>query len=172
MNSKISKRFKKKMKNFRQGMTAWFVNGWPIRDENYHDWASDQEYLDRSYGKGNATCLNDGSGWYFIYCQKRCNVPVKERGVTMWYGGKRRTHTFKSFTSMQGCHGDRVFKKQSQAQAFMMEIVKGNHNAEISGSRYFHSEMDHLDDMLIEMNNITEIDETDYRTHESHDSLY
>ena len=152
MNSKVSKRFKKKMKNFRQGMTAWRVHGHPIKEHNYRDWGSNQEELDRQYGKGNATCFNDGSGWYFIYCEKYCNVPEKTVwGFLDWLGGKRRTHMFKSFQSMYGSHGNRVFKKQSQAQAYMMEIVEGKHDSVLSESRYYHSELDRLDDMLDDM---------------------
>lgn len=144
----VSKRFKKKMKDFRQGMTAWRVYGWPISDHNYRDWGKDQEELDRKHGKGNATCFNDGSGWYFIYCEKHCKVPEKIFGTTVWYGGNRKTHMFKSFTSMHGGRGNRVFKKQTQAQAYMVEIMKGSYNSELSESRYFHGELDRLDDML------------------------
>lgn len=158
MNSKVSKRFKKKMKNFRQGMTGWRVYGWPIEYHNYHDWGKDQESLDRQYGKGNAICFNDGSGWFFIYCEKHCNVPNKIFGKTIWWGGNRKTHMFKSFTSMHGCYGNRVFNKQSQAQAYMMEIVKGSHKPELSESRYFHSEIDQLDQILDDIRNEQEDD--------------
>jgi hypothetical protein len=163
MNSKVSKRFKKKMKNFRQGMTAWRVIGYPIRDENYHSWGKDQEYLDRNYGPGNATCFNDGSGWYFIYCEKHCNVPLKTAwGSVHWRNGKRMTHEFKSFSSMYGSHGNRVFKKQSQAQAYMMETIKGSHNPVLSESRCYHSELDRLDSILDDMRNNFDYEENFY----------
>lgn len=147
----VSKRFKKKMKDFRQGMTAWRVHSYPIRDENYLDWGKDQEELDRKHGKGNATCFQPDSTWIFIVCERICKVP--EKSVWGWMDwkkgqGKRRSHSFKSLQSMHGSDGNRFFAKQHQAQAFMQEIIEGKHENIICGNIYLHSELDRLDEMF------------------------
>lgn len=152
MNSKVSKRFKKKMKNFRQGMTGWRVHGWPIEEHNYRDWGSNQEELDRQNGKGNAMCFKYDGQWFFIHCENKCNIPKKTVwGWIDWYGGKRKTHLFKSFASMYGSYGNRVFKNQFQAQAYMLEVATGKHPSVLNESRYFQSEMDRLDNILDDM---------------------
>jgi hypothetical protein len=147
----VSKRFKKKIKNFRQGMTAWRVHSYPIRDENYRDWGKDQEELDRKNGKGNSTCFHTGSTWMFITCERICKAPEKSVwGWSDWIKGKgkRRTHSFKSLQSSHGSDGNRFFSKQHQAQAFMKEIIEGKHPDIIGGNIYLHSELDRLDDIL------------------------
>lgn len=158
----VSKRFKKKIQNFRQGMTAWYVNSHPIRDENYRDWGKDQEELDRQNGKGNSTCFQSNSGWVFIQCKRICKVPT--RSVWGWvddFNGKRRTHQFKSLASLQGAHGGRYFKTAAQARVFMQEIIDGLHPGILGESAYYHGELDRLDEILDD----TRIDETDYDDH-------
>lgn len=158
-NTKVSKRFKKKIKNFRQGMSAWRVLGWPIKDRNYRNWGHDQDYLDRTYGKGNATCFKTSGGWYFIYCERKCNIPLKTSSNWInWRGGKRLLDQFKSLNSMSGSHGGRFFPKASQARSFMQEIVDGMHPHIINKSIDFQREMDNLDDVLDDMRD----DDDDY----------
>ena len=163
-----SKKFKKKLRNFRQGMSAWRVHGYPIRNENYESWGKDQEYLDRQHGKGNATCFKSCSTWIFIVCERICKVPEKAVwGWTDWTKGqgKRRSHSFKSLQSMYGSDGNRFFAKQHQAQAFMQEIIEGKHQNIVCGNIYFHAELDRLDDILDDFRSVQDDADDDRGIH-------
>jgi hypothetical protein len=154
-----SKRFKKKIKNFRQGMTAWRVQGYPVEKRNYQSWGTDQSYLDETYGKGNAKFFSNGSELFFIYCETICKVPKKSSwGRVDWSGGKRKTHIFKSLNSMYGSMGNRFFRTQEQAQLFMNEIEQGKHPHLVHIEQEF---MDMLDDILDDIRN-SEFDESEY----------
>ena len=65
-----SKRFKKKIKNFRQGMLAWRVHGYILSKNNAERWGTDAVYLDNLYGKGNYTLLSYGGKYILLCCEK------------------------------------------------------------------------------------------------------
>lgn len=127
-----SKRFKKKCKDFRQGMTAWRIWGWTLHPENALGWAADKKTQNLYHGEGNWFVLplknfkgfETRTDFIFVYCEHMCAVGYKD---TLGTYVKPITHrkTGKRVSDRAGSACNRYFAKQKQARAFLEEISKG-----------------------------------------------
>lgn len=139
-----SKKFKKKLRNFRQGMSAWRVHGYPIRNENYESWGKDQDDLDRNHGKGNTAFMQDGTGYFFITVERICNIPLR----TCWgwmnsFSGKRKLQ-YGCGIGM-GSLGGKYFNNPEKAREFMQDVINGHYPQLVNAETEYHSELDALD---------------------------
>lgn len=149
-----SKRFKKKMKNFRQGMTAWRIWGTTLHNDGRCDWVHDKVKMDRDYGAGNYRIMFYGKQKIFFYCERICNVPKSNTyGPTPWFGGTRKFYNGRCVNPhhvkhSSGSMGDRYFPNKQQAQKHLDKLTDGLYYADIADMIDHHNEMDRFDDMF------------------------